>query len=52
MLGDRWFISSMVVRWGWVLVLMVADWAGFIIDLGFFFLLLVVVVVWVAIAVI
>ena len=27
----------MVVRWGWVPVLMVADWAGFIIDLGFFF---------------
>ena len=36
-LGDRWFIGSMVVCWGWVLVLLVADWGGFIIDLGFFF---------------
>ena len=36
-LGDRWFIGSMVVHWGWVPVLMVADWGGFIIDLGFFF---------------
>ena len=38
-LGDRWFVNSMVVHWGWVSVLMVADCGGFslIIDLGFFF---------------
>ena len=52
MLGDRWFIGSIVVCWGWVPVLMVADWGGFIINLGFFFLLLIIVVVWVAIAMI
>ena len=38
-MGDRWFVGSMVVRWGWVPVLMVADWGRFslIIDLGFLF---------------
>ena len=45
---DRWFVGSMVVRWGWVPVLMVADWGRFslIIDLVIF-ILLVVAMLWV-----